>query len=91
MSTLPPILEKKVLTSLIFTESFETIIEETKESRYLVAEVLKWLIKKRYVSPMQLNDTKGEYEPTYMYDTDNMRAYHYRMTADGLRFLGEGK
>lgn len=89
MSTLPPALEKKILTSLIFTESFETIIEETKESRYLVAEVLKWLIKKRYVSPMQLG-AKGEFEPTYMYNTDNMHDYHYRMTADGLRFLGEG-
>lgn len=89
MSTMPPVLEKKILTSLLFVETFETIIEEARESEYLVADVLKWLIKNKYVSPMELNEETGEYKPTYMYDSDNMRAYRYQMTAKGLKFLGE--
>ncbi len=89
MSTMPPVLEKKILTSLLFTESFDTIIEEAKESEFLVADVLKDLIKGKYVSPMVLNDETQEYESTYMYDSDNMRAYHYQMTAKGLNFLGQ--
>lgn len=89
MSTMPPVLEKKILTSLLFTESFDTIIEEARESEFLVADVLKWLIKSKYVSPMELNEEKGEYKATFMYDSDNMRAYHYQMTAKGLTFLGQ--
>jgi hypothetical protein len=86
---MPPVLEKKILTSLLFTESFDTIIEEAKESEFLVADVLKDLIKSKYVSPMVLNEETQEYESTYMYDSDNMRAYHYQMTAKGLNFLGQ--
>ena len=89
MSILPPILEKKILTSLLFAESFDTIVEEAKESEYLVADVLKLLIKRKHVTPMQLNETTGEYEPTYMYDSDRMRAFHYRITAAGLKFIGQ--
>lgn len=89
MSIMPPVLEKKILGSLLFAESFETIIEEAKESEYLVADVLKWLIKNKYVSPMEQEEKTGEYKTTFMYDSDNMRAYHYCMTAKGLRFLAE--
>jgi hypothetical protein len=88
MSTMPPVLEKKILTSLLFTESFDTIVEEVKQSEYLVADILKWLITRRYVSPMQYNETKKDYEPSFIYDSDNMRHYHYRMTGEGLNFLG---
>lgn len=87
MSTMP-LIEKKVLTSLIFVESFDTILEEVKESEYLVADVLKWLIKNKYVSPMQKQEEGEEYKTSFMYDSDNMRAYHYQMTAKGLKFLG---
>lgn len=88
MSTMPPVLEKKILTSLLFTESFETILDETKQSEFLVADVLKWLITKKYVNPMRYNDTKKDYEPSFIYDSDNMRAFHYRITAEGLKFIG---
>lgn len=90
MSVQPPVIEKKILTSLLFEESFDTIIEEVKDSEYLVADTLKTLIKRKLVTPMERNDTTGDYQPTFMYDSDNMRAYHYRMTAEGLRFLGHG-
>ncbi len=89
MSTMPLVLEKKVLASLLFTESFDTIVEEAKESEYFVGDALKWLIKSKYVSPMELNEEKGDYQATYMYDSDNMRAYRYQMTAKGLTFLGQ--
>lgn len=87
MSILPPVLERKILTSLVFTESFDTILEEARESEFLVADVLKWLIKHKYVSPMELDAATGEYKTTYMYDSDNMRAYHYCMTGKGFKFL----
>ncbi|MGV3597002.1 MAG: hypothetical protein ACO1PI_03985 [Bacteroidota bacterium] len=88
MSTMPPVLEKKILTSLLFTESFETILEETKQNEFLVANVLKWLITRRYVTPMKYSETKKDYEPSFIYDSDNMRAFHYRITAEGLKFIG---
>lgn len=89
MSTMPPVIEKKILTSLLFVESFDTILEEARESEFLVADVLKDLIKNKYVTPMELNEDTNEYQPTFMYDSDNMRAYRYQMTAKGLKFLGQ--
>ena len=89
MSTMPPVLEKKILGSLLFTESFDAIVEEARENKYLVADILKDLIKNKYVSPMVFNEEKGEYQTSFMYDSDNMHAYHYQMTAKGLKFLGQ--
>lgn len=88
MSTLPPVLERKILSSLLFAEEFSSVVEEVKESEYLVSDILKSLIHQKLVTPMKLNEENGDYEPTYMYDSDNMRAYRYRVTAEGLKFIG---
>lgn len=89
MSTMPPVLEKKILSKLLFTESYDTIVEETKEKATLVGSVLKELIKQKLVTPMEYSNEEQDYKPTFMYDADNMRAYRYRITASGLKFLGK--
>jgi hypothetical protein len=88
MSILPPVLERKILSSLLFAEEFDSVMEEVKESEFLVADVLKQLIQQKLVTPMKLNEKNGDYEPSFMYDSDNMRAYRYRVTAEGLKFIG---
>jgi hypothetical protein len=77
-------IEFDVLNALYFVEPFQNILDECKASEPVVADVLKQLIHKKYVTPMQFDEEKQEYIRTFFYDSDNMRAYHYLATKDGL-------
>jgi len=77
-------IEYEILGSVYFVESFEHILEDCKEKAPVVADVLKQLIHKKYIVPMKWNEEKTEFIRSYIYDTDDMKAYHYLITKDGL-------
>jgi hypothetical protein len=77
-------LQRQILRSLIFPEPFDTLVEEVKASQPVIAAELKQLITKGLVQPMEA-DASGRFMPSIYYDTDNMRAFHYQITAQGLK------
>lgn len=77
-------IEYDILNAIYFVEPFRNIMAECKAPEKVVADVLKQLIDKKYVSPMQFDEDKQEYVRTFFYDSDDMNAYHYLATKDGL-------
>jgi hypothetical protein len=77
-------IEYDILNAIYFVESFEHILEECKEKPAIVADVIKQLIHKKYIVPMRWDEEKTEYIRSFIYDTDDMRAYHYLATKEGL-------
>lgn len=77
-------IEYDILNAIYFVEPFQNILDECKAPEKIVADVLKQLIAKKYVSPMQFDEAKQEFVRTYFYDSDDMRAYHYLATKEGL-------
>jgi hypothetical protein len=77
-------IEYDILNAIYFVEPFDTIKSECKAPEAIIADVLKQLIDKKYVTPMEFDEAKQEYIRTYFYDSDNMRAYFYLATKDGL-------
>jgi hypothetical protein len=77
-------IEYDILNAIYFVEPFRTITAECKAPEKVVADVLKQLIDKKYVSPMQFDENKQEYIRTFFYDSDDMNAYHYLATKEGL-------
>lgn len=77
-------IEYDILGATYFVESFEHILEDCKERPAIVADVLKQLIHKKYIVPMKWDEEKTEYIRSFMYDTDDMHAYHYLITKEGL-------
>ncbi len=83
MSELTPI-EYDILNAIYFVEPFENILAECNAPANIVADVLKQLIDKRYVVAMRFDETAQEYVRSFIYDTDNMKAYSYLATKEGL-------
>jgi hypothetical protein len=77
-------IEYDILNAIYFVEPFDTIKSECKAPEAIIADVLKQLIDKKYVTPMEFDEAKQVYIRTYFYDSDNMRAYFYLATKDGL-------
>lgn len=77
-------IEYDILNAIYFVEPFQNILDECRAPEKIVADVLKQLIAKKYVTPMQFDEQKQEYIRTYFYDSDDMHAYHYLATKEGL-------
>lgn len=77
-------IEYDILNAIYFVEPFQNILDECKTPEKIVADVLKHLIAKKYVTPMQFDEQKQDYIRTYFYDSDDMHAYHYLATKEGL-------
>ena len=77
-------IEYSILNSVYFVEPFENILKECDEKEPVVADVLKQLIHKKYIIPMKWDDEKSEFIRSFIYDTDDMRAYHYLATKEGM-------
>lgn len=77
-------LEYDILGAVYFVESFDNILAECDEKENIVADVLKSLIQRKYVTAMVFDQEKTEYVKSFIYDSDNMRAYYYLATRDGL-------
>lgn len=76
--------EYEILSALYFVEPFEKILEEVDASANIVADSLKQLIDMRYVAPMRWDEERKEYVRSFIYDADDMNAYHYLATKEGL-------
>jgi len=77
-------IEYDILNAVYFVEPFENILSECNEKEPVVADVLKQLIHKKYIVPMKWDETKSEFIRSFIYDSDDMRAYHYLATKEGL-------
>jgi len=77
-------IEYDILNAIYFVESFDHILEECKEKPAVVGDVLKQLIHKKYVVAMKWDEDKKEFMRSFIYDSDDMRAYHYLITKEGL-------
>ena len=76
--------EYEILGVLYFVEPFEKILEEVKASPNVIADSLKQLIDLRYVTAMMWSDENKDYIRSFIYDADNMHAYSYLATKEGL-------
>lgn len=77
-------IEYDILNAVYFVEPFENILAECKHPANIVADVLKQLIQKKYIVPMRFDEATQEYVRSFIYDSDNMYAYSYLATKDGL-------
>jgi hypothetical protein len=77
-------LEFDILNCLYFVEPFEKILEEVSYSPAVVGDALKTLIHKKMVVAMKWDDEKQDYLRSFIYDSDNMHAYSYLATKEGL-------
>jgi hypothetical protein len=76
--------EFEILNALYFVEPFDKILEEVPYAANIVADSLKNLIHKKWVVAMKWDETAQDYRRSFIYDSDNMRAYSYLATKDGL-------
>lgn len=77
-------IEFDILNCLYFVEPFEKILEEVHQPPAIVSDVLKTLIRKKMVVAMRWDEEKGDYERSFIYDGDNLNAYSYLATREGL-------
>lgn len=77
-------IEYDILNAIYFVEPFENILAECNAAPNVVADVLKQLIHKKYVVAMRFDEEKQEYSRSFIYDSDNMNAYAYLATKEGL-------
>jgi hypothetical protein len=77
-------IEFDILNAIYFVEPFDNILSECTAPEKIVGDVLKQLIAKKLVTPMFFDENKQEFIKTFFYDSDNMRAYSYLATKDGL-------
>ena len=76
--------EYDILNTVYFVETFDKILEEVSYPVNIVADSVKFLIRMKYISPMRLDPKTKDYVRSFMYDSDNMRAYRYIITREGL-------
>ena len=76
--------EYDILNSVYFVEPFEKILEEVDAPQNIVTDGLRFLIEHKFVVAMRWSERKNEYERTFFYDADNMHAFHYLATKEGL-------
>ena len=77
-------IEYDILNTVYFVETFDKILEEVDYTANIVADSVKFLIRMKYISPMKLDPKTKDYVRSFMYDSDNMRAYRYIITREGL-------
>jgi len=77
-------IELDVLNCVYFVESFDKILEEVAAPSPVVADVIKTLIHKKMIVSMQWDEAKQDYVRSFIYDSDNMSAYAYLITKEGL-------
>ncbi|MCZ2140980.1 MAG: hypothetical protein LC096_06260 [Bacteroidia bacterium] len=77
-------IEYEILDAIYFVEPFDKILSECNAPANIVADVLKQLIHKKYVVAMRFDEVEQEYVRSFIYDTDNMHAYAYLATKEGL-------
>ncbi|MBC7382053.1 MAG: hypothetical protein H7296_03555 [Bacteroidia bacterium] len=77
-------LEYDILNCVYFVEEYTKILEEVMAPPGVVADGLKTLINKKFVIAMKWEEETQEYKRSFIYDSDNMNAYSYMATKEGL-------
>jgi hypothetical protein len=77
-------LELDILNSVYFVEPFQNILDEVALPAPIVADGIKNLIHKKMIVAMRWDEIKMEYVRSFIYDSDNMFAYSYLATKEGL-------
>ena len=79
-------LQVKILSTMIFVETFDHILEEVKAPEKIVRADMRMLIDRRYIQVMERDG--DNYRRTVFYDADDMRAYYYTATEKALSLYG---
>lgn len=77
-------LEYRILDSLYFVEPFDRIVAECGEKPAIVSDVIEQLLHKKLIVPMRWDEEKSDYVSSFMYDRDDLNAYSYMATKEGL-------
>lgn len=77
-------IQRQILHSLLFAETFGTLLEEVQGSAHVIGAELKALITQGLVMPMEPT-ANGRYKPSIYYDTDDLHAFRYQISAKGLK------
>jgi len=73
-----------ILDALYFVESYDHILEDAPYPETVVRAEMHTLIDRGWVQVMRLDEEKGDYLRTAIYDLDNMRDFYYLATKEGL-------
>jgi hypothetical protein len=79
-------IQVRILRALTFVEPFDTLVEEVPYPEPIIGAELKSLIAQRFVQPMQA-DRQGNFKPSFVFDSDDMRAFSYLATSQGIDLL----
>jgi hypothetical protein len=82
-------IQKQILRSLTFPESFDTLVEEVSATAPVIGAELKALIVLTLVQVVEPQPS-GRYKASIYYDSDNMRAFWYQISSKGIAQLQEG-
>ncbi|MCS7077461.1 MAG: hypothetical protein NZ455_12165 [Bacteroidia bacterium] len=77
-------LQYEILDKIYFVEPFHRIVEEVNSPPNIIADELKNLIVKRWVQVLRYDEQIKDYVKTEIYDTDNLQAYFFLITKEGL-------
>lgn len=82
--------EKKVLERLIFEEDLNYLLEEVDEKPGVIKDVLKGLVSKDYVTPVEKNNSTRGYKTTFLLDSDKLYLSRFVATGKGLEAMTKG-
>ncbi|MDX1906266.1 MAG: hypothetical protein SF053_04470 [Bacteroidia bacterium] len=74
----------QILDAVYFVEPLANILEETDAPATVVLSELRGLIHRGWVQVMQFDPDRADFVRTAIWDTDNMHAYRYLATKEGL-------
>ena len=77
-------LQFDIIDCLYFVESYENILEDVSKPEPIVRDELRTLIDRGYVNVLIFDEENGDYKKTAIFDSDNMKDYHYLASKDGL-------
>jgi hypothetical protein len=77
-------LQFAILDSLYFVEPFDKILEEAGYPENLVGAELRQMISRRWVQPMRFDKELNDFVRSNIHDVDDMRAFSYLATKEGL-------
>jgi hypothetical protein len=77
-------LQFRILDALYFVEPFENILAEAGAPENLVAAELRHLLHRHWVQAMQFDERAQDYIKSTYHDTDDLRAFRYLATKEGL-------
>jgi len=77
-------LQFQILGALYFVEPYENILAEVDAPENLVGAELRTMLHLRWVQAMRFDERSQDYVSSALHDTDDLRAYRYLATREGL-------